>query len=484
VSADYFLLGSLLVILTSPIIGHLIDKKRLSPTLFLSLQTILMLGIGVTCLIYPSLYFFLALEVARNLTSGSLYHPSYQMILSSFVETYRNRLQSFYNFYYFAVVGISLIVLFSFTTYLFPSIERTFLLWLVLFSMLFIFGITFLLKKKWCDLLYAFIQSKHKAASIIAVHALSFVRPKNFDQRMEKLLTLEPKKLLRKTIILGLGYSTKGSTTERIIREFRSEKEEIQIAVLDALRASHHYKGIQFMLNLLMGQERPKSIRVRIHATLMIAAIYGKKAIPFLLNGLQDQDFRVVANTLETLSIYRDKKLIPHFERFVDSQDLRVCANALMGLAYFRKTKKMYREGVCKILTGGDLRHISSILYVIGKLKDHRFKNEVDALAKTALIEEVAVIPSLTWTWIRWRDPRGFDLAGKFLGMPHQKNVQRPFMHFFSQLSAKDRFDLIQYLAIEHRSQPSFLKNLGDNLRHTSFDFHEEIEYLDLVRIG
>jgi hypothetical protein len=155
-----------------------------------------------------------------------------------------------------------------------------------------------------------------------------------------------------------------------------------------------------------------------------------------------------------------------------------------MGLAYFRKTKKMYREGVCKILTGGDLRHISSILYVIGKLKDHRFKNEVDALAKTALIEEVAVIPSLTWTWIRWRDPRGFDLAGKFLGMPHQKNVQRPFMHFFSQLSAKDRFDLIQYLAIEHRSQPSFLKNLGDNLRHTSFDFHEEIEYLDLVRIG
>ena len=51
------------------------------------------------------------------------------------------------------------------------------------------------------------------------------------------------------------------------------------------------------------------------NAAKMIAALYGRRAIPFLLNGLTDEDERIVANTLEVLSVFKDPSLDSIFQR-------------------------------------------------------------------------------------------------------------------------------------------------------------------------
>ena len=63
--------------------------------------------------------------------------------------------------------------------------------------------------------------------------------------------------------------------------QFHSEREEIQIAVLDALQTSTRYESIQFLANIMMARERSQTLRVRMNAAKMIAALYGRRAIPF-----------------------------------------------------------------------------------------------------------------------------------------------------------------------------------------------------------
>ena len=157
---------------------------------------------------------------------------------------------------------------------------------------------------------------------------------------MNKLLSLSPKKLLRKTIIVSLGYERQNASLETVMNEFQSDKEEIQLAVLDALKVAHQYKATQFMVKIIMAQERSKSLRVRMNATRIVAGIYGRRAIPFLLNGLEDPDPRIVANTLETLSIYKDKALLPYFMKFLPVRKLSGAGQCFDGALLFQEDKR------------------------------------------------------------------------------------------------------------------------------------------------
>jgi len=116
---------------------------------------------------------------------------------------------------------------------------------------------------------------------------------------MQSLLEHEPGRFLRKTVIVGLGYSRSDSALNTVIREFRSEREEIQLAVLEALQAFRDYRAIQFLVRVTGAQEASRSLQVRMNAGRVIAGLYGKKAIPFLLNGLEDSEPRIVANVVK-----------------------------------------------------------------------------------------------------------------------------------------------------------------------------------------
>ena len=54
-------------------------------------------------------------------------------------------------------------------------------------------------------------------------------------------------------------------------------------------------------------------------------------------------------------------------------------------------------------------------------------------------------------------------------------------MHFVSQLSRHLRFDLVKYIAIRYYDDTDVIIALNEKLEVSHFDFHEEIQYLEIL---
>jgi len=479
---NYIFISSAIIIVVSSITGRLIQRKRISALQFLQTHILSFLLVGIATLLTQSFYFFILLEITKRVTENCLYMPSNQMIFSSFMGRFRNELRSLQSLFYYTIAGIPFFFIFPYTRWLSETHEREVILGLILACLSISFLALRRFRKRFIQIMYQFVESGSKTASIMAVQTLSFLRPKNYLEKMKTLLQEDPKKLLRKTIILGLGYSQHQDSLGYVIKEFHSEKEEIQIAVLDALSASKQYGAVQFMINIILAHQKVKSLRVRLNATSVLASMYGKKAIPFLLNGLESSDERLIANTLETLSLYKDKSLIPYFSRFLASPNNRIRSNAYMGLATFKATRTLYLSFIQDCLKEQNPSLLSSALYVVGHLKDFHFKKELLSLSESKLLADPMVKRCLAWALSQLEEPKGFELFGELFAMPYEKGKEALFIHFFSQLKQELRFDLMSYLFKIRQKDEVFITNMGNHLRYSVIDFHQEIEYFHLMK--
>lgn len=475
---NYFSTSCALIVLLSFFTGKAIESKRVSPIRLLGGYAALMAAFSALCFATGYFYLFIAFEVIRRVSEYCLYSPSYQMIMGSFVSHLRPKIKAMHSFYYYVLIPVAMAGVFSLTNHLNIKAETTVVLGLILLSSLTALAALYKFKVRFTSTLYDFIDSGSKAAAIIAAHTLSYIRPKDYVERMSQVLARAPKKLLRKTIVLGLAYANTDDSVEIIEHEFFSDKEEIQLAALDALRVSKKLRATQFMLNILLERARPKTQRVRLNAMAAIGALYGKKAIPFLLNGLDDEDPRTVANALEVLSFFKERELKQVFIRFAESDVPRIKANALLGLSRYRDTRKLFNKIIRQSLTRQDVPLITSLLYIIGKTKASEFRGEVRRIFNnTHLRYDERVINPLTWALTRLNEKSGFDLANEILTVAGSSQINS-FMHFFSQHDPETRYDIIEHYVNVYSGDIEAIRRVGEILKHSVYDFHEELQYL------
>lgn len=478
---NYFFASCLLIIIFGHLMGYLIEQKRLSPLLLLRLNAILITIMSALCLIYQSFYFFVAAEVIRRLSEYSLYNPANHMLLSALPEPLRTTVKSRQNLYFYSFIPISLAAVFSFTSKL--SFETEIFIVMILIATSSIAILFFLLpfSRKLNDAMYNLSNFADKSFSVIAVHMLSYLRPKDFETQMVQLLQHEPKKLLRKTIILALGYSNKKDSIQTITNQFLIDKEEIQLAALDALKISKQFRASKFLIDILDSKVSSKTQRVKINAMAVIASMFGKFAIPFLLKGLDEPDPRIVANAIEVLSVFREKELIAYFVKYIDSPTPRIKANALLALSRYSSHKSIYREGLQSMLSSEDFVELSSALYVVGRTKDSHFKDQVlNIFHHDIRINDERLANPLAWALIRIDDPHGYSLIVEIMLSPTSKQEIDIFMHYFSQHDQEVRFEIVKQFVIRHHGDHNAVLNFGKILKDSVFDFHEELEYLNL----
>lgn len=478
--ANYLLISGVATIIISAAMGKAIRARHVSPVRMYGVYIFLALAAAVVCAVKNALYYYVGLEVVKRVFERAFYSPASEMTVASFIGKFRLRLKALQNFYYFTIIPIPFAILFSLPIVSKSPYQKLGILILLILCLISAFTLLISFKKRFRDILYAFIKSGDKAVAVLATQAVSFLKPKKYEDFLVDILGMSPKKILRKNIILSLAYSPKSSIVNVITNEFGSNKEEIQVAVLDALFVSRDYRAVQFMIDVVKVQEKPKSLRVRINATKMVAAIYGRKAIPFLLNGLKNPDARVVANTLETLALYKDKKLIPYFIEFIHNDTPRIRANALMALSYFRKTRDIYRFEMTKILQGDDINMKASALFVAGKQKDRRIKDFLFSTLYSPHKDVPLIKRNLAWALLRFGCEEGYALFDEIF-TAKEEGTESAIMHHFSQMEREMRFDIIKYLASKHLNDPAALTIIGDKLRNTAFDFHEEIDYFDVI---
>ena len=480
--AQYYFAGSFIIIIFGLATGRLVQSKRISPIVMFVFYMAIVLVTTIVAVATNAFMVFIGLAVLQRVGEACLYNPGLHMVFSGFSGRMKTKIRSVHSTYYYTAVGLPLALLFSYTSAAMDS-ERGMLGWMII--VLSAGGLAIILKfeTSLIDTLYAHVYHGVKSSKIAAVQTLSFLKPPRYGHKMSRLLEENPKIVLRKTIILGLGFvEDDEKATEAIVHQFRSDQEEIQIAVLDALKASSRYEAIQFLAKIMMAKEESHSLKVRMNAARMIAALYGRKAIPFLLNGLEDKDVRVVANTLEVLSVFRDAHLVRYFRDFLDSPVPRVRANALMGLAGYRKYRNKYENMTREILEGNDTHMLVSILYVIGSIQDRSFMRNLDNLFVSPLSEDPMVRRGLAWALTRLDDKRGFELFVNLLKTPWEPGEREPaFMHFISQLSRDVRFDLVKYIAVHHYDDTDVIVGANHKFEDSHFDFHEEIQYLEIL---
>lgn len=474
----YFSLSCALIIVFSFVTGRFTKSRRISPLTLLTLESGLMIVLSLVCLISGSLYAFVMFEVLRRVGEYCLHRPGVQMMLSSLTENLRHQWQAIEKLCTYVVAPLFMALLFSFTSHLPLRQESTVILWILLGSAALLTPLLWRLRNEYVRFLYESIQSGRKSAAIMAAHMLSYLRPRDFVARMNKILNGSPKKLLRKTIIIGLGFAKNENSVEVIQREFHSDKEEIQIAVLDALKVSRKFRAVQFMLNVLLDRPKPKTQRVRLNAMAVIGAMYGRQAIPFLLNGLDQNDTRIIANTLEVLGQFREKDLIPCFKRFCTADNPRVRANALVGLAGFRQTRTEYRTAVRASLKEANPDMMASMLFVIGQRRDQTLCDLVNQIATdNSRAQDPSVTPALVWALVRLRNPLGFARTCEIWTNPDENHSLSGFMHFFSLHTAATRYDLIRHLLEIYPVHSDAIRIAQERLKRSSYDFHEELEY-------
>ena len=107
--------------------------------------------------------------------------------------------------------------------------------------------------------------------------------------------------------------------------------------------------------------------------------------------------------------------------------------------------------------------------------------SDLKALAASDRSEDEAVKRGLAWAFTCLDDTQGFDLFYELFAAPFDTSQKEPYIHFFAQLDRGLRFDLLKYFAIRQRNNPGFMSNLIRKLTNSHFDFHEELQYLNIL---
>lgn len=476
--AMIFLFSSMALISVSSVTAWGIEKYRSSPIPLFFFHCILVFGVAFYCFFYPSPVSFILLMIILFTSQGAFYVPATQTVLAAFPSGERHRLHTMHQQYAFAVPFIIASVALTFTYD--PGYKNTVPFVLIAILLCAVIGMLYIILFR-TALIRAFyynIRLEDKAAAVLAAQALSYLNPRDYSARMLEILQANPKKLLRKMIIMGLGFKGNQDVIQQLRKEFESDKEEIQLSVLDALSHCRDFSNVEFMIEVLLGKHLTRSVNVRISAAKTLAGLYGKRAIPILLYGLHDEDKRIQANALEVLSMFKDKSLLGAVKPFITSPNARIRANALLALSRFNSEVETYRQGITEMLTSNNETLMASALYVIGKNRDSYFLDTILLLLKLGYHEKPAMKRILAHTLTGLRHKKGYELFEELFNLPYRPGTQEDFVHLFAQLNYAMRFDVLEYLLRKNQGNTVFHDNIYQHLKNATFDFHEEMDYL------
>ena len=475
---NYSVVASILIIISGLVLGYLTTKKRISPIKIIVISKYTLIFFSLICLFFNQFELFIILEVVQKFIGQGVMTTSFQQIVNTFIDNHKKSFRSYHQLFYYTLTGPILGAIFYITNKLSFIIEtRTLLIITVLISSIGIYS-SYRFAFEFKNFLDKYLHSLSMTAKIFATQMLSFLRPKTFIETMKMELEKDQSNYLRKTMILGLGYSDDGQTVKIIKNQFKHEKEEIQIAVLNALSINQRFEGVSFIMDILNRKVLPKSFQVRVNATQIIAKIYDTKAIPLILVGLKDDDPRVIANVLETLSLFKNEGIVRYFIKFSNHDIARVKANALMGCYKYPQTRPLYNQIVGDIFDQHDQRLLPSIFYIIGRLRDKTFTSQLIKIAEQK-IENIPITfrGPLAYALINLNKKRGYEIALDCFLVPYEENKEISFTHFLSQLTRIQRFDFIKN-CFEVIGGPMSVKL---HLSQSRFDFHEEVDYLNVL---
>ena len=331
--------------------------------------------------------------------------------------------------------------------------------------------------------LRAMLSEDSKENKTRAILGLEMLQPADFELVLEKILNSSPKKIVAKTAINALSTVHSESSVKLILDQFANGREEIQLAVIQAIRGVRSPTAINFLWRASTGNVGSIAMKARFEATDAMSEIYGAGIVPIIMEGLKDSDDRVVANTIDVLAQFYDKRLVQIFCEFANHPVPRIQANSLLALRKYSKSEKAWRNMMIDRFEKSSQNILPSLLYAMGKSGDRGFCEYIRRLAaKVENVENVSIVErGVAIALISLLDKKGYEL---FFNIITRKVLNRDVedaIILFGGVNNEARILTIEYLVEEHARSPRRLGILYSRLKASPLDLHFELALLKAV---
>ena len=461
----YMIATSCLVIIFNLFISRYIFKYFMLPNIQIVYAGVVFLALAVLNII-PFWFVFILAEFFRKTFDHILFNPSYQQISNTFTPKIRLGLKSLMEGFITPTSGL----LVSFCLFFFTSIHSFWMLNILLLVLSVVWiAAAFKFKAHYLAFHINNLLSGAKELTIRSVQALG--ERKNF-MAMDPLLGLlkrNPKKLVRKNVILSLGRIQIEDLIKTIFKEMEQPYEELQIATIRSLSEFDSFLVQRFLIDLIQGN-KCKSLQVRFHTLSVLHNLMGDTIIPILLPYLESNDDRIVANTVEAMAVSKNKKTMSILEPFLNHGNNRVRANAVMALYQFKKMRPKCVSVLEEMFKSKNELNRLSFIYAVGKLRLSRFK---DKLKEMSSIQNNTYKHNVAFALSNMEDLKGYDLFSD-LFLSNDANLVHACLHHFLQLKMGIRFRILE----NYDDRKGDVDSLIIMLKSSKFDFHEEIDFL------
>lgn len=242
-------------------------------------------------------------------------------------------------------------------------------------------GYPFLFRKVYLNFLTDCLKAHDPKLVLNAVQALGEKDKKRGTGALLELLEESQEIFLKRNIILSLGRMKSEAALPKVIEQFSVPQESLQLAVIEALGLYRNFSSLFALYDFMKSQDNV-SFQVRMSATLLMTRVVGKRMIPLLEEALQEEDSRIKANAIESLSILKDRRIIPLVLPYLTHPNRRIRANAAIALFSFRHYRGQCRTVITDLFGSEDPLTRFAGIYAIGELGLEEYRTPLIAMLK------------------------------------------------------------------------------------------------------
>lgn len=331
------------------------------------------------------------------------------------------------------------------------------------------------------------MESKDEDECIQSIHALASSTHNSPDENVSKeflkLMDSNLNNYLKANIITAIGESRDPELEQVLYKQMENESELIQTETIKAIGKYETYTSLEFLFyKVLFGEYRLSNWYSRITLYNALFKYYKNWIVSLLLPSLHSDNNRVVAQTIDALSIIHDNSIIEIIAPYLEHSNPRVVSSTICCLFKFKSYQHICYEKIDHMLMKGDDASIDAALFAIGKLK---LKKYLGALFNISMgnISNISRLAKLAYAFTNLEEPKGYELFSayfikKYPDLYSEINHIKILLHY-GQIDQNIRLRIIEFY-LNCNGDPSQLIEIFNT---SPLNFINEISFLKQIRL-
>lgn len=475
ISSLYVILSNMLGAFLSTAIYYKNKRFRVSPFVFIWIFWITSFVAAIGFWLLGNVWSSLILGVSSSVAFRNLFISGNNNLISCFDNSFRNDFRKIHQvtMYIAPLIPVAFIVFGTgqFDKGVFISRSAYSLITLAIVGV----AVSFYYRDYLTKLMLVYLQSFDKSRRVSAALLAGLIKPKGYSAWLEEVVKSNPKTLLTKTVIESLSFDPNKRNAQIIMTYFKNPKEEIQIAVCQAMARMNLPQSYHFLLDVLTSPNVP--LRVRQTAFEIAFEQYSNQILGSLIYILESaSDDAIKMAVLESVSQAKNTSLNSIFIENLSKSDPSTLGFSLIGLYNSSMDSELFDQQVERYLKDPNHVMYGIVCFVLSKLKLNKWAKKIERDNPRNRMGRLGQL----WYLYRMNGTIRLRQLTFLRNCLHDPICRVDLLELLASLSNEDRLATLTVL-IEHSSIFKLaVPDLLEILKKSNLDFHLEILYLKI----